>query len=76
MQVLTREGMKGMKEGMKENVFFIKLQDNSCARFLCVFFYATMKFSGLIITGKAFMICFYFFIFVFFGGRGTDENSA
>ena len=56
--------------------FFIKLQDNSCARFLCVFFYATMKFSGLIITGKAFMICFYFFIFVFFGGRGTDENSA
>ena len=53
--------------------FFIKLQDNSCARFLCAVFYATMKFSGLIITGKSFMVCFYFFIFVFLG-RGTGRK--
>ena len=43
--------------------FFIKLQDNSCARFLCAVFYATMKFSGLIITGKSFHLLFYFCFF-------------
>ena len=36
-------------------------------RFLYVVFYATMKFSVLKMNGKAFMVCFYFFIFVFFG---------
>ena len=56
--------------------FFIKLQVNSCGRLLCVVSYTTMKIGVLIMTGKAFIFCFYFLIFVFLGEGEPDENST